>query len=222
MAVTLHNRVSQIIVGSAHALLDKVEDQAPEAMMEQAIRKVEGVIDDVRTELGRAAANRHLAQQQHADLSVRHLEFTTKAEEAIALQREDLGRVAVTQQLSIEAQIPIIKAILTDITAKEKELSGYVDALIAKKREMEEALTQFIASRKVVSAPGSTAAGNTTQVTVDKASDSFERVFRRHSGMALLTQKISADETAKLQELADLVQSKKVDARLVQLRVGKS
>jgi phage shock protein A len=38
MADTLKTRVGRVIAGSVHALLDKIEDQAPEAMMEQFIR----------------------------------------------------------------------------------------------------------------------------------------------------------------------------------------
>jgi phage shock protein A len=222
MAESLRNRVSQIILGSAHALLDKIEDQAPEAMMEQAIRTIETVIDEVRAELGKAAANRHLAQQQHADLNRRHLALTTQAEEAIGLGREDLARVAVTRQLDIEAQIPVIEGSLTEIAAQEKELSGYVEALLAKKRDMEEALAQFVASRNHAAGPAAaTAAANHAQSSVDKAADSFARIFRRQTGLTMAAQKVSAEETAKLRELDDIVQSRRIEARLAQLKADK-
>lgn len=222
MADSLRNRVSQIIVGSAHALLDKIEDQAPEAMMEQAIREVDGVIDEVRAELGKAAANRHLAQQQHAELNRRHLELTTQAEEAISMNRDDLARVAVTKQLDIEVQIPVVEGSLTEITAQEKELSGYVEALLGKRRDMEEVLAQFVASRSRAAGPtGMSSSANNAQATVDKASDSFSRIFRRQTGLTVAAQKVSAEETAKLKELDDLVQSKRIEARLAQLKADK-
>lgn len=222
MADSLRNRVSQIIVGSMHALLDKVEDQAPEAMMEQAIRKVDGVIDEVRAELGKAAANRHLAQQQHAELNRRHLDLTSQAEEAIEMGRDDLARVAVTRQLDIEAQIPVVEGSLTEIVAREKELSGYVDALLGKKRDMEETLAQFIVSRNQAASPtGISPSTNNAQASVDKASDTFSRIFRRQTGLSTAAQKVSAEETAKLRELDDLVQSKRIEARLAQLKADK-
>lgn len=222
MADSLRNRVSQIIVGSAHALLDKIEDQAPEAMMEQAIREVDVVIDEVRTELGKAAANRHLAQQQHAELNRRHLELTTQAEDAIGMNRDDLARVAVTKQLDIEAQIPVVEGSLTEITAQEKELSGYVEALLGKRRDMEETLVQFVASRNRAASPvGTSSSTNHAQASVDKASDAFSRIFRRQTGLTMAGQKVSAEETAKLKELDDLVQSKRIEARLAQLKADK-
>jgi phage shock protein A len=222
MADSLRNRVSQIIVGSAHALLDTLEDQVPEAMMEQAIRKVDGVIDEVRAELGKAAANRHLAQQQHADLNRRHLDLTAQTEEAIGMGRDDLARAAITKQLAIEAQIPVVEGSLTEIAAQEKELSGYVEALLGKKRDMEEALAQFVASRTRAASPtGMSPSTNHAQASVDKASDLFSRIFRRQTGLTMTAQKVSAEETAKLRELDDLVQSKRIEARLAQLKAEK-
>jgi len=223
MAESLRIRVSQIIVGSAHALLDRIEDQAPEAMMEQSIRKVEDIIDEVRAELGKAAANRHLAQQQHAELNRRHLELTAQAEEAMALQREDLARVAVARQLDIEAQIPFVEGSLTEISAQEKELSGYVDALMAKKRDMEEALAQFVASRQRMASPVAGQGGvGEAQVRVDRAADAFGRIFRRQTGLTLAAAGATAEEAVKLKELDDLMQAKRIEARLAQLKANRT
>jgi hypothetical protein len=41
MADTLRQRVSRVIAGGAHALLDKIEDAAPVAILEQSVREVE-------------------------------------------------------------------------------------------------------------------------------------------------------------------------------------
>lgn len=226
MTDSLRTRVSQIVIGSAHALLDKIEDQAPEAMMEQAIRKVDAVIDEVRAELGKAAANRHLAQRQHADLNQRHLELTIQAEEAIAMTRDDLARAAVTKQLNIEAQIPIVEGSLTELIAQEKELSGFVDALLGKRRDMQSALEQFVASRaRINSAAGLSAAGNNmnnAQNKVEKAGDAFNRVFQRQTGLSAIDQKMSATQEAQLRELDGLMQNQKIEARMAQLKVTKS
>jgi len=222
MTDSLRNRVTQIVVGSAHALLDKVEGQVPEAMMEQAVRQVEAVIGEVRAELGKAAANRHLAQQQHAELNRRHLELTTQAEEALALGRDDLARVAVARQLDIEAQIPIVEGNLTEMLAQEKELSGYVEALMGKKRDMDEALAQFAASRSRPAGPVAGGAGvSNVQAAVDKADASFSRIFRRQTGLTMAGQKLSAEESTKLRELEDLLQNSRIESRLAQLKADK-
>ena len=46
MTDTIASRVTRVIGGSAHALLDAMENAAPEATMAQAIREVEAAIDE--------------------------------------------------------------------------------------------------------------------------------------------------------------------------------
>lgn len=52
MADSLKTRVGRVIAGSVHALVDRLENHAPEAVMEQSIREVEAVISEVRHEPG--------------------------------------------------------------------------------------------------------------------------------------------------------------------------
>ena len=72
MTETLKSRVARIIAGSAHALIDRIEDAAPVAMLEQAARELDAIVNEVRAELGRIAVNRHLTQQQHQRLNQEH------------------------------------------------------------------------------------------------------------------------------------------------------
>ena len=67
MADSLKNRVGRVIAGG-QALIDRIENQALAATMQQSIREADAVIDDVRHELGLVSANRPLAQQPHANL----------------------------------------------------------------------------------------------------------------------------------------------------------
>lgn len=223
MVDTLRSRVSRIIVGSVHAMLDKIEDQAPEPMMEQAIRKVDAVIDEVRQELGVVTANRHLAQRQHAELNRRHLEMSTSAEQAVSLQREDLARAAIARQLDVEVQMPVVEGNLQDLARQEKELSGYVDALMGKKREMEDQLASFRASRaRAASATGITAATDNVRVKVEDASASFGRIFERQTGVSVASHQLSVEQANRLRELDDLVHDRKVEERLAQLKAGQA
>jgi phage shock protein A len=223
MAETLRIRVGRVIAGSLNALIDKLEDQAPEAMMEQAIREVDDVIDDVRSELGTVAANRHLAQQQHADLNKRHLELAANVEHAISGERDDLARAAVARQLDIEAQLPVLETALADLVKSETELKGYVDALLGKKREMNEAVNAFRASRaKAAQVGGGAAAASPTSGKLDSASAAFDKVYARQTGMTMTDKGASLAEAAKLKELDDLVRKNKIDERLAKLKAGKA
>lgn len=221
MTDTLRTRVGRVISGSVHALLDRIEDQAPEAMMEQAVREVDQVADDVRAELGTVAANRHLAQTQHAQLNARHLELAGQIEHAIAQKRDDLARAAVARQLDTEAQIPVLENTLADLANQEKELKGYVEALLAKRREMQDAVTQFRASRAKAASSTPTSGGATpVDSRLGAATAAFDKVYARQTGLTPAAHGASLEQAAKLKELDELVRNNKIEERLAKLKAG--
>jgi phage shock protein A len=225
MADTLKTRVGRVIAGSVHALLDKIEDQAPEAMMEQSIREADGVIDEVRHELGLLSANRHLSQQQHATLNGHHATLAAQIDEALAQGREDLVRAAVARQLDIEAQLPVLETTLAEQTRQEAELQGFVAALLAKRREMETALAEFRRSRAAAAGPGGGGGGaapSTAEHRMDKVTGAFDRLYERQTGLTGTSRSVGLQQAAQLKELDDLVRNNKIAERLAQLKAGRA
>ena len=225
MADTLKTRVGRVIAGSVHALLDKIEDQAPEAMMEQSIREADGVIDEVRHELGLLSANRHLSQQQHATLNGHHATLAAQIDEALAQGREDLVRAAVARQLDIEAQLPVLETTLAEQTRQEAELQGFVAALLAKRREMETALAEFRRSRAAAAGPGAVGGGaapSTAEHRMDKVTGAFDRLYERQTGLTGTARSVGLQQAAQLKELDDLVRNNKIAERLAQLKAGRA
>jgi phage shock protein A len=187
--------------------------------MQQAVRELEKVADEVRQELGRAAANRHLAQQQHAELNRRHAELSQQVEQALAESREDLARVAVARQLDIEAQLPVLEATLGDLAREENELKGYVDALQGKKRDLEASLAAFRASRaRAQSALGTPGAMPGVQARADAATGAFDRVYQRQTGLGVALHAAALDDAAKLKELGDLMRHNQIEERLARFK----
>jgi phage shock protein A len=224
MADSLKARVGRVITGGVHALLDRLEDQAPEAMMEQSIREADEVIDAVRHELGTVSANRHLAQQQHASLNGQHARLADQIDQALAAAREDLAHAAVARQLDIEAQLPVLETTLADHARQEAELQGFTSALLAKKREMQDALAQFRQSRERAAAAGTPVGGGASNAEhrIGQATDAFERLYERHTGLIGTARNQSLQQAARLKELDDLVRSNKINERLARLKAGKA
>lgn len=225
MADSLKTRVGRMISGSVHALIDHIEDQNPGAAMEQTIREADSVIDEVRQELGRTSANRHLAQQQHARLNGQHTGLVEQVDTALAQGREDLVRAAIARQLDIEAQIPVLETTLADFARQESELQGYVAALLAKKREMEEALQAFRASRAAAQAATNTqgiATSRSAEHRMDDITGAFDRIHERQTGLSGTDQKRGLQQAAQLKELDDLVRENKIAERMAQLKAGKA
>ena len=62
---------------------------------------------------------------------------------ALTNERDDLAEAAVSNQLDIEAQIPILEHTITECGENERELESYIVALQAKKREMKDELKVY-------------------------------------------------------------------------------
>ena len=223
MTDSLKTRVGRVIAGSVHALLDRIEDQAPEATMEQSLREADTVIDEVRHELGTVSANRHLSQRQHANLNQLHATLSSQIDEAMNAGREDLARAAVARQLDIEAQLPVLETTLAEHARQESELTGFVAALLAKKREMQDALAEFRKSRAAAAATATAPAGaGSAAHRIGKVTDAFDRVYERQTGLSGTARQNSLQQAAQLKELDDLVRDNKIAERMAQLKAAKS
>jgi len=143
MKESMGSRVSRLIAGSVNKVIDAVENSAPEMVMEQALREVERLADDVRAELGKVIAARHLATKRLMEESRRHESLGEQVELALAEARDDLAEAAIARQFDIEAQLPILEAAISNAASKQKELEGYAAALAGRRREMADDLASY-------------------------------------------------------------------------------
>src|ERR1700704_5012105 len=227
MTDTIASRVTRVIGGSVHALLDAVENVAPEATMAQAIREVDQAIDEVRSELGRVEAVKHLATSSLNKLNTQKETLAEQTDIAVAKGDENLARAGIAKQIDIDDQIPVLQRSLQDAFARGGELEGFIAALTAKKREMESALADFIAARATTGpsgaspsgAPGNTAGsiGGTILGMAERAGSAFDRVLARETGIAGVTSPINAD-ASKLRELQEMARAHRIDERLPALK----
>jgi phage shock protein A len=214
MTDTIASRVTRVISSSVHALLDAVENAAPEAAMAQAIREVDQAVDEVRAELGRVEAVKHLVTSSLTKLKTQNEGLAGQIEIAMEKGDEGLARAGIAKQVDIEDQIPVLERSLREAADRSRELEGYIAALMAKKREMDAALQDFTAARAAASSsPGPTMSTGTAQGKVDRAGSAFDRVLARQTGITGTTSAINAD-ASKLHELQELARTHRIDERL--------
>ncbi|MCL1861170.1 MAG: PspA/IM30 family protein [Proteobacteria bacterium] len=216
MSESITTRVSRIIAGNVHHLIDSIENANPQAAMAQAVREVDAIIDEVSVALGRAASNKLLAANRLAEQNRRHEQLSADIETALKEGREDLAKAGVAAQLDVEAQIPVLEHSIANAGDEEKEYEGYLSALRARRREMEETLDQFIASRKQASEgpAGATPPGN----RLEKAVANFDRVLARQTGLGGLNAPIDAAQAGKMRELDELTRNNRIEERLAAIR----
>jgi phage shock protein A len=224
---TIASRVTRVVGASVHALLDAVENAAPEASMAQAIREVDQATDEVRAELGRIEAVKHLATSSLNKLNTQNETLAGQIELAMSKGDEVLARAGIAKQVDIEDQIPVLQQSLQDAIARGKELESYIAALLAKKREMNSALRDFLAARAAAQSPASVANGpgaqgstqGSTQAKVERAGSAFDRVLARQTGLTGVTTPLNPD-ASKLQELQDMARTHRIDERLAALKAA--
>ena len=221
MADTIATRVGRLISGSVNALIDAVENAAPETVMQQAIREIDAAIDEVRAELGKVLAGKHLAAKRIADENRRHEELTDQIELALKQGREDLAETAVARQFDIEAQLPVLESSIADSVTQQKELEGYIAALGARRREMDTELNQYRAAQRQAAQAAATAgtgapAGGGAARKVGQAENAFNRVMTRNAGVPG-SSPMGAD-AAKLAELEELARRNRIQERLAEIK----
>ncbi|MEQ8435620.1 MAG: PspA/IM30 family protein [Oceanicaulis sp.] len=226
MAEGLVSRVTRLVSGSVNSIVDAVENAAPESVMREAIREVDRAIDDVRAELGLAAANKHHANKRLMEATTKHEALADQIEAGVSAGRDDLAEAAISRQLDIEAQIPLLESTLTDAAERESELEGYVQALQGRKREMESDLDAYLSSRLDSAAPGSAAGAAAgrhegADARADKAESAFNRVLRGQTGVGGSV-KADRETAAKLAELEQISRGNRVKERLAALKAAKS
>lgn len=207
MSESLARRVARLVSGGFHAMLDKAEDCMPEAVMQENIRELERTIDEVRTELGKVLAQKHLATKKLADENNRHEQLAGQIATALDAGREDLAKAGIAEQLDIEARLPVLEQSLADCSSQERELDAFVAALLAKKREMQAALDDW--KRAQASIGGTTSgsgADSNKMAQLERAAEQngvqFNRVLQRQGGIGIASP--DAAQATALQELSDL------------------
>lgn len=229
MKENLTARVGRIVSGSLAALVDAVENAAPEIVMQEAIREIDGAIDDVRVELGKTVAQRHLANNRLAEENEKHASLLEQVSLAVEQGRDDLAEAGIAKQLDIEAQIPVLEKAIVEAMDSEKELDGYIQALQAKRREMKDELARFLEARKQADAAASGAVdgaavgsgADSVSQRVAKAESAFDRVLEKQTGFASGNATGDAQSAAKLAELEELSRNNRIAERLAALKAKK-
>ncbi|GAB6093804.1 hypothetical protein JCM14469_00560 [Desulfatiferula olefinivorans] len=223
MKETLIGRIGRIISASFSSLVGAMEDAVPEAVMEQAIMEIDEAIDEVRIELGKIVANKHLANSRLMEENRKHEDLSEKIELAVSQGRDDLAETAIARQLDIEAQIPVLESTIADCGIREKELEGYISALQAKKRQMKDDLSLYrSAQAEAGQPPSTTAAGsarnNSAEARVARAESAFERVMEKAAGVPLGTRSGTLKDETNMAELEAMARKNRIHERLLSIK----
>jgi phage shock protein A len=140
------SRIRYVIAANMNALLEKAED--PEKLLRALIREMEDAGEDARL-----AAADLLAEQQHLErvverLQREELEWTDRAEKAVAADRDDLARAAIKakaetverltaaqqEQVSLRERLAQLETDMGTLKAKLAEAKGKLKQMHTRER----------------------------------------------------------------------------------------
>ena len=114
---------------------------------------------------------------------------------------------------------PSWKTPLLTVPHKKKELEGFIAALQAKKREMQQQLQDWRAAQQSTGAGKAASSSDLNRIARDaeKSGNAFDRVMGRQNAVHSST---DAAQLAKLKELEDLSRNNRIAERLASLKGG--
>jgi len=209
-------RIGRVIAGMTNLAIDAAEGVNPEAVITQAIREIDAAADEVRTDLGKATAERHRLDARRQQLLHEKAELDSRVVSALDEGRDNLAEAGIARQIDIEAQVGVLDRLLGETDEQIAQFGQTIDAIAASRREAEQTRKEFRDSQSErVSAGQAPAAKNAGPMT---------KVARAKAATARVTGVPPSPESANakaLSELADLAREREVKLRLARLRSGR-
>lgn len=218
MAESIFTRVSRLLSASVEDAVDRMEQAGGDVVMREAIREADRAIDEVKAQLESVMARRLQAARQQKMLNQRVEELTGKAKFALAEGREDLAEAALSRQVDFEAQANKLDAIQSQAREEEQRLEDGLAALSARKRQMEDALSGYLVSRReaALGGDGPRRPGRSAEKKVDAAEQAFDRAMAGASGVGF--SRTDADTINRVAEIDGMQKSATIAERLAALK----
>jgi phage shock protein A len=211
-------RVRRLLSARVEDSIDAMERANSDATMREAIREVGRVVDEVRADKERVMARRLQAARQQEMIGKKVAELTDKARFALKEGRDDLAEGAVSRQIDFEEQGRQLDQVQSLARDEEAKLDESLQALRARQRQMEEALTAFLAARTEAALGGDTGkvVKRDVERSVERAEAAFDRAMTGNGGVKFARGDV--DAINRVAEIDGLQKSATVAERLAALR----
>jgi phage shock protein A len=200
------SRVSRLISGSINSIVDIAEGLSPELVMKESINEVDSIISEVKVLLGKEVVIQKTTLNKLNMEKEKYNKLLEQIKVALEQNREDLAKVAISKQLDIESQLPILEESLTEVDKNIEKLENYIDALNAKKREMHDELIEYNKIKKEQKIDSK------IESNIKKADDAFNRVNSN------IEKSLVSEDEIKLSELDKLTRDNRINERLQSLK----
>lgn len=215
MADTILTRVGRLIAGFSNAALDSVEGRDRLVVAEQALREIDGVIEEARAGVGRIESERYRADQRRQQLEKDLEDLKLKIGTALDQNREDLARPAVARILDIETQISALVVTLADIDERLQTERDALNAALATRRDAELRVQTLRNPKQARPDLAGYDRGPNEAAQRERKLEGSLRAIDRATGL----QTLKGGES--IEELENLHRQSEIDKRLAELKQGR-
>ena len=223
MKDSIRKRIGRIIAGTFNSSLDSVEAGADIVVLEQTIRETDSAIEELIDEQNARRVDHYNATRRLTAIKTKLSELSDNLAVALEQDMEEHAKEVISSQIDLEKQQPLVEQALEDAASEMKEFEDSIEALKAKKREMQVELSEY---RKMKAAEGSEVsdsvepgqvppaiASSHARRKAEVAQEAFNRVVEKKTGLpsGLSSSVKSAQALSELQEVS---RKNRIDERL--------
>ncbi|MCK8134710.1 PspA/IM30 family protein [Pseudoalteromonas sp. 2CM28B] len=217
--MSIFNRVNDVIQSNIAAMLDKAED--PEKLLNLMLSEMQEALNECRSTAAallceEKTLKRQIAQKQK-DLTL----WQTKAELAVAKNRDDLAKSALVEKQRVDEQIVAKNTQLNTLKESIEKITADCERLQQKMAQAKSKQAQLIKRHDIVAAREKV----NMQLHSDKVANAlsrFEMIEQKVEGIEAQVDAYELTNTAQstAEQIESLVKNEKIDAELARLKAS--
>ncbi|KPW01455.1 PspA/IM30 family protein [Pseudoalteromonas sp. P1-11] len=217
--MSIFNRVNDVIQSNIAAMLDKAED--PEKLLNLMLSEMQEALNECRSTAAallceEKALKRQIVQKQK-DLTL----WQTKAELAVAKNRDDLAKSALVEKQRVDEQIAAKNTQLNTLKESIEKITADCERLQQKMAQAKSKQAQLIKRHDIVVAREKV----NMQLHSDKVANAlsrFEMIEQKVEGIEAQVDAYELTNTAQstAEQIESLVKNEKIDAELARLKAS--
>ncbi|WP_377109842.1 PspA/IM30 family protein [Pseudoalteromonas sp. R86517] len=217
--MSIFNRVNDVIQSNIAAMLDKAED--PEKLLNLMLSEMQEALNECRSTAAallceEKTLKRQIAQKQK-DLTL----WQTKAELAVAKNRDDLAKSALVEKQRVDEQIVAKNTQLNTLKESIEKITADCERLQQKMAQAKSKQAQLIKRHDIVAAREKM----NMQLHSDKVANAlsrFEMIEQKVEGIEAQVDAYELTNTAQstAEQIESLVKNEKIDAELARLKAS--
>jgi phage shock protein A len=206
-------RIGRVMAGMAHTVVDLAEQANPEGVLTQALREIDGAIDEVRTEIGKSKSEQIRLEARIKELDDERIALDARVKTALDQERDDLAEAGIARQLDIESQSNLLARLRGEALAQIQYLETSLEAIRASKREAEARLADL---RRSTPGPDGEAVSGSGRV--DRAQSKVEKALGAAARVTGVPAGPAVEDAGALKDLESMHRQYQVKERLAQLK----